>query len=137
MQSAPLVHLSQPLQPGPEMSSLETMQVHEAPLSFSGFAMDGRALHARTPLRFSVSFNKVEGLSTAEGPFQIIAVGETRAALEDEVNQALVFLWREYVACPPIDFSADALALREDLLSRFSGADHADGEAGGGSRPRA
>ena len=97
--------------------------VHEAPIVLSAFAVDGRCLRARSPLRFAVSLNPADGLLTAEGDFHIHAVGESRAELEAEIVGALGFLWREYVDCPADDLSADALALRVDLQRQFSGVD--------------
>ncbi len=119
------------------MPSLEATQVQEAPLVLCAFAVEGRSLRARAPLPFAVSFNPADGLLTAEGAFNIHAVGGSRAELEAEVADALRFLWREYVDCPTDDFSADALALRNDLLRQFSGVGDADGAAGGGIRPGA
>ena len=117
------------------MPSLEAMQVQELPIAISTFEVDGLRLRALAPLRFEVTFDPVDRLFTAEGPFNAICVGDGRAELEAEITAALAFLWSEYVVCSPDDFSADALALREDLLRSFVGVDDADGEAGGGSRP--
>ena len=102
------------------MSSLESMRDQEAPLTLSGFAVDGVTLRARTPLRFEVSVNPVEGLYTATGPFNIVASAGSRAELEEEIVSALVFLWSEYVLCAPVGLSEDALALRQELLDSFS-----------------
>ncbi len=102
------------------MPSLESMRDHEAPLTLSGLVVDGVALRARTPLRFEVSVNPVEGLFTASGPFDIVANAGSRAELEEEVVGALGFLWREYALCAPQGLSADALALRQELQDSFS-----------------
>ena len=117
------------------MPSLQATQVQEPPLAISTFRVDGLRLGALAPLRFEVTFDLADRLFTAEGPFNVICVGESRAELEAEITAALAFLWREYVVCLPDDFSADALELREGLLRSFVGVDDADGEAGGGSRP--
>ena len=102
------------------MSSLESMRDQEAPLTLSGFAVDGVSLRARTPLCFAVGLNPVEGLYTATGPFNIVACAGSRAELEEEVVGALVFLWSEYVLCAPVGLSEDALALRQELQDSFS-----------------
>ena len=116
------------------MPSLEAMQVQELPIAISTFEVDGLRLRALAPLHFEVTFDPADRLFTAEGPFNAICVGDSRVELEAEITAALAFLWSEYVVCSPDDFSADALALREDLLRSFVGVDDADGEAGGGSR---
>ena len=102
------------------MPLLESMRDQEAPLTLSGFVVDGVSLRARTPLRFEVSVNPVEGLYTATGPFNIVACAGSRAELEEEVLGSLVFLWSEYVLCEPGGLSGDALALRQELLETFS-----------------
>jgi len=102
------------------MPSLESMRDHEAPLTLAGFAVDGVTLHARKPLRFEVSVNPVEGLFKASGPFGVLASAGSRAELEEEVAGALGLLWREYALCAPVGLSAEALALRQELLDSFS-----------------
>ena len=102
------------------MPSLESMRDHEAPLTLSGFAVDGVTLRATTPLRFEVSVNPVEGLFTATGPFDIVASAGSRAELEEEVVGTLVVLWRDYVLCAPVGLSDEALALRQQLQDSFS-----------------
>jgi hypothetical protein len=47
---------------------------------------------------------------------------ETREELEAAIDEALTFLWREYVVSDPRNFSADALSLREQLTRTLSGA---------------
>ena len=101
------------------MPSLGAMQVQEPPLAISSFEVDGLRLRALAPLRFEVTFDTADRLFTAEGPFNVICLGESRAELEAEVTASLAFLWREYAVCPPDDFSADALELREDLKRSF------------------
>ena len=102
------------------MPSLESMRDQEAPLTLSGFAVDGVSLRARTPLCFAVGLNPVEGLYTATGPFNIVACAGSRAELEEEVLGSHVFLWSEYVLCEPGGLSGDALALRQEVLEPFS-----------------
>ena len=102
------------------MPSLESMRDHEAPLTLAGFAVDGVTLRARTPLRFEVSVNPVEGLYTATGPFDIVASAGSRAELEEEVVGALVVLWREYAIGPATGFSEEVLAVRKELLETFT-----------------
>ena len=102
------------------MPSLESMRDHEAPLVLSGLVVDGVSLCARTPLRFEVSVNPVEGLYTASGPFGVLASAGSRAELEEEVVGALAALWQDYVLCAPAGLSGDALALRQELQDSFS-----------------
>ena len=102
------------------MPSLESMRDHEAPLTLSGFAVDGVTLRARTPLRFEVSVNPVEGLYTATGPFDIVASAGSRAEMEQEVVDTLVVLWREYAIGPATGFSEEVLAVRQELLETFT-----------------
>ena len=102
------------------MPSLESMRDQQPPLTLSGFAVDGVTLRARTPLRFEVSVNPVEGLYKASGPFDIVASAGSRAELEEEVVGALVVLWRDYVFCAPVGLSDEALALRRELQDSFS-----------------
>ena len=96
------------------------MRDQEAPLTLSGFVVDGMSLRARTPLRFEVSVNLVEGRHTATGPFNIVASAGSLAELGQEVLGSLAFLWSEYVLCEPVGLSGDALALRQELLETFS-----------------
>ena len=102
------------------MPSLESMRDHEAPLTLAGFAVDGLTLRARTPLRFEVTLNPVEGLYTEAGPFDVVVTAGSRAELEEEVVGALADLWREYALCPPEGLAAQALALRQELQASFS-----------------
>jgi hypothetical protein len=102
------------------MPSLESMRDHEAPLVLSGLVVDGVSLCARTPLRFEVSVNPVEGLYTASGPFGVLASAGSRAELEEEVAGALGLLWRDYAISPPVGLSEEALALRQELLDSFA-----------------
>ena len=102
------------------MPSLESMRDQQPPLTLPGFAVDGVTLRARTPLRFEVSVNPVEGLYKASGPFDIVASAGSRAELEEEVVGALVGLWRDYVFCAPVGLSDEALALRRELQDSFS-----------------
>ena len=102
------------------MPSLESMRDHEAPLTLSGFAVDGVTLRARTPLRFEVSVNPVEGLYTATGPFDIVASAGSRAEMEQEVVETFVVLWREYAIGPATGFSEEVLAVRKELLETFT-----------------
>ena len=102
------------------MPSLESMRDHEAPLTLAGFSVDGVTLRARTPLRFEVSVNPVEGLYTATGPFDIVASAGSRAEMEQEVVDTLVVLWREYAIGPATGFSEEVLAVRKELLETFT-----------------
>jgi len=102
------------------MASQDAMHAHEAPLVISGLEVDGVSLRAVTPLRFDVTFNPVEALYAATGPFEISATGGSRAELEEEIAGALRLLWRDYAFFAPVGMSAEALALRQELLGTFA-----------------
>jgi hypothetical protein len=83
---------------------------------------DGVIRTVMRPLEFAVSFDRAEGICTAVGDFHMMVSADTREDLDAAIDGALMFLWREYVASNPRNFSADALALREQLTKTFPGA---------------
>lgn len=97
----------------------------DGPILVSSLAIDGVTRSCVRPLEFAVSFEPAEGIYTAIGDFHMMVAAETREELEAAIGAALIVLWHEYVATDPRNFSADALALREQLSSTFLGAAHA------------
>jgi hypothetical protein len=100
-------------------------KVDDSPIVVSSFVIDGVTRSVVRPLEFAVSFEPAEGIYTAIGDFHMMVSAETRGELEAAIDAALIFLWREYVASDQRNFSADALALREQLTRTFLGAAHA------------
>jgi hypothetical protein len=100
-------------------------KVDESPIVVSCLVIDGVTRSVVRPLEFAVSFEPAEGIYTAIGEFHMMAAAETRDELKAAVDAALIALWHEYVASDPLNFSADALVLREQLASIFLGAAHA------------
>jgi hypothetical protein len=99
----------------------EIIEVDESPIMVTTFRFGQRRYLAARPLEFAVAFNPMEGIYTAAGDFHMMVSAETRAELEDAVDDALAFLWREYVVSDPQTLSGDARSLREQLKSTFSG----------------
>jgi hypothetical protein len=100
-------------------------KVDDSPIVGSSLVVDGVTRPVVRPLEFAVSFEPAEGIYTAIGDFHMMVSAETREELEAAIDAAPIFLWREYVASDPRNFSADALALREQLTRTFLGAAHA------------
>jgi hypothetical protein len=98
----------------------EIVEVDESPIMVTAFRFGQQYLAAR-PLEFPVAFNPMEGIYTVAGDFHMMVSAETRAELEDAVDDALAFLWCEYVVSDPQTLSGDAQALREQLKSTFTG----------------
>jgi hypothetical protein len=108
----------------------EIIEVDDSPISVAVLSVDERSYtvtKVTRPLEFAVTFDPVEGTYTAVGDFHMMVSGETRSELEAAVDDALRFLWREYVDSDQRNFSDDAKLLREQLLQTFSGGLHAIG----------
>jgi hypothetical protein len=104
----------------------EIIEVDDSPVTVTALSFDQRQRPAARPLEFPVTFDPLEGLYTATGDFHMMVSAETRAELEAAVDNALAFLWREYVESDHRRFSGDALLLREQLMGTFPvGADAA------------
>jgi hypothetical protein len=103
----------------------EIIEVDESPIMVTAFRFAGRQYSAARPLEFPVTFSPMEGIYTATGDFHMMVSAETRPELEDAVDNALAFLWREYVVSDPQTLSGDAQSLREQLESAFTGNAHA------------
>jgi hypothetical protein len=102
------------------------VKVDDSPIVVSALVIDGVTRSVVRPLEFAVSFEPAEGIIyTAIGDFHMMVAAETREELEAAIDAALISLWREYVASDARNFSADALALREQLTRTFLGAAHA------------
>jgi hypothetical protein len=99
----------------------EIIEVDDSPITVTAFRFGQREYLAARPLVFPVAFNPMEGIYTVEGDFHMMVSAETRAELEDAVDDALAFLWREYVVSDPRTLSGDAQSLREQLKNAFSG----------------
>jgi hypothetical protein len=99
----------------------EIVEVDESPIMVTAFRFGQRQYLAARPLEFPVTFNPMEGIYTVAGDFHMMVSAETRAELEDAVDDALAFLWCEYVVSDPQTLSGDAQALREQLKSTFAG----------------
>ena len=97
----------------------------ESPIAISSLVIDGVTRSVVRPLEFAVSFEPAEGIYIATGDFHMMVATETRFELKAAIDAALIALWHEYVAADPRNFSADALALREQLTGTFLGAAHA------------
>jgi hypothetical protein len=96
-------------------------EVDVSPIIVAALTVDDRSYKAVQPLTFDAAFEPEDGVFIATGDFHMMVAADTRAELEDSVVQALVFLWREYVAADPKSLTADALGLRERLTATFEG----------------
>lgn len=103
----------------------EIIEVDDRPVTVDSLTVDGLTLTVTRPLAFSVAFDPEEGIYTATGDFHMLVSTETRVELENSVLEALAFLWKEYAAADTRAFSADAMALREQLNAAFAGASNA------------
>jgi hypothetical protein len=99
----------------------EIIEIDESPIVVTAFRFGQRRYSAIRPLEFPVTFSPMEGIYTAAGDFHMMVSAETRPELEDAVDNALAFLWREYVVSDPQLLSGDAQSLREQLKSAFTG----------------
>jgi hypothetical protein len=99
----------------------EIIEIDESPIVVTAFRFGQRRYSAIRPLEFPVTFSPMEGIYTAAGDFHMMVSAETRPELEDAVDNALAFLWREYVVSDPQLLSGDAQSLREQLKSAFVG----------------
>ena len=97
----------------------EILEVDASPLAIESLDVGGVNLKARRPFSVEVEFEPEEGFYTATGDFHLMVTAEARQELEVAVNEALAFLWREYVNADPRDFSADAITLRQQLIALF------------------
>jgi len=79
---------------------------------------DPAVVNGAHPIQFAVTFDPVEGMYTATGDFHMMVSAETRAELEAAVDDALAFLWNEYVVSEK-SLSEDAVLLRDRLVEVF------------------
>jgi hypothetical protein len=100
----------------------EIIAVDESRIVVGSLVIDGVTRTVVRPLEFAVSFDRAEGIYTAVGDFHMMVSADAREELEAAIDGALIFLWGEYVISDPRNFSADALALREELTETFRGA---------------
>jgi hypothetical protein len=103
----------------------EIIEVDVSPIAVIALNFDQRRYLAARPLEFYVSFDPMEGIYAVTGDFHMMVSAETRAELKVALDDALAFLWREYVMSDPQTLSGDALLLREQLKSAFTGAAYA------------
>ena len=101
----------------------EIIEVDPSPLEIESFEINGQIVKAIRPFVVAVNFDPVGGIYTATGIFNLIIGAETRDFLEESVIDALKFLWDEYALSDPVMFTADALDLRQNILTVF-GADN-------------
>jgi len=102
----------------------EIIEVDDSSITVAALKFDQRIYPATRPLEFAVTFDPLEGIYTAIGDFHMMVSAETRAELEAAVDDALVFLWSEYVVSQET-FSDDAIRLRDQLIDVFGRADAA------------
>jgi hypothetical protein len=99
----------------------EIIEIDESPIVVTAFRLGQRQYSAIRPLEFPVTFSPMEGIYTAAGDFHMMVSAETRPGLGAAVDDALAFLWREYVVSDPQLLSGDTQSLREQLKSAFTG----------------
>jgi hypothetical protein len=104
----------------------EIIEVDDDPVTVDSITVGGATVRAARPVSFPVAFEPDEGIYTANGEFHMLVSAETRAELENSVSEALACLWQEYVASDVSTLTADAQALRSQLISAFAGVDNAD-----------
>ena len=97
----------------------EIIEVDESPIEVTTFGFSGQTLEATKPVNIQVSFKPEDGIYVAEGDFHLFTTADTREELEEAVNEALAFLWREYAEADPRTLSSDAKLLQEDLHNTF------------------
>ena len=104
------------------MTTDPQVEVDESPIVVSEIVVDGRRLAAVEPLRFEVTFAEAEGEAffALEGEFGITLAAETRAELEDILEDTLQVFWREYAQDDPGRMTSGARKLRDELLRRFT-----------------
>lgn len=100
----------------------DIFEVDVSPVTVDALIVDGRTYNATKDVSFDVTFEPEDGVYAATGDFHLMVAANTRAELEAAVNEALAFLWREYVNADADAMTADALALREQLTTTFAGA---------------
>ena len=93
----------------------EIIEVDVSPIEVTTFGFSGQTLEATKPVNIRVSFNPEDGIYVAEGDFHLFTTADTREELEEAVNEALAFLWREYAEADARTLSSDAKLLQEDL----------------------
>jgi plasmid stability protein len=96
------------------------IEIDDSPVVVTSLAIDQGRYAVGRPLAFSVTFDSAEGVYTATGDFHMMVCAETRDELEHAVQQALIFLWHDYAMADPDTLSADAVALREQLIATFA-----------------
>jgi hypothetical protein len=97
----------------------EIIEVDVSPIEVTTFGFSGQTLEATKPVNIRVSFNPEDGIYVAEGDFHLFTTADTREELEEAVNEALAFLWREYAEADARTLSSDAKLLQEDLRNTF------------------
>jgi len=103
----------------------EVLEIDESPITIFRVEKESLALKAKTPLSFSVVFDKETELYGVVGPFDIDLCDFTRPCLEDQLYETIVMLWNEYAKVDPSVLTADAQLLRRELLECIEEASHA------------
>jgi hypothetical protein len=102
----------------------EILEVDDSPIIVAALSFDNRIISAVHPIKFDVTFDPLGGDYTATGDFHMMVSAETRVELEAAVDDALAFLWNEYVVSDD-PLSEDARLLRDQLVEVFGRADAA------------
>lgn len=84
------------------------------------FEYNGSSLTVSPPLRFEIELDEDSGVMSSSGDFDILVCAETRSALEDEIEEALIMLWTEYAQEENDALAPQAMTLAEKLRERIS-----------------
>ena len=100
--------------------------IQDEELTIDAFAIEGRSLRPRTPLKVMIRFDRDEQLFTAAIPeLGVETTGETRDDVADGLTAELRLLWRQYALEDGTRLTAGARRLKDTLRAMFQETENA------------
>lgn len=106
----------------------QILDIDDSPIEVRTINVDGILLQSNSQsISFTVTFDRNDQVYEASGPFGIAVGAETRPDLEQQIDDELTMLWREYATADPAELTRAAQKLRNELIAEFMDISDADG----------
>ena len=97
----------------------QILAVDVSPITINEFVVDNKCYKINPPLDFVVQFDYDEYFYTLEGDLDILLFGDSRMEIEEDLDYSLNLFWADYIQGNPENLAADALTVRQEMLTRF------------------
>ena len=97
----------------------QILTVDVSPITMDEFVVDNKCYKINPPLDFVVQFDYDEYFYTLEGDLDILLFGYSRIEIEEDLDYSLNLFWADYIQGNPENLAADALNVRQEMLTRF------------------